>query len=141
MKTREQIINSTEDLKEIMSKGEQRFSKMDTPEYPKDYEERELYKEYSTVIRSEFPALRGEHHRQHGGLLPDFGCDTANSTYLEVLAALDYAEDIMSMNCDDYSYNDHDKDFDNIRNSLLNRINAGIKSSAVTWQKRKEETA
>ena len=130
------LIKTKEDLKQAVSEAEAKFATQPTPQYPKDYRDRELYGLFNTVLSKEMSNIRFQHQHKHGGILPDFGCDAANSTYLEVLAALDYAEDIMSFNCDDYAYEDLDKPFAEIRAVLEQRIARGVISAKMQWAKR-----
>ena len=131
-----EVIKSQQDLKQAVSEAEAKFATMPTPQYPEDYRDRELYGLFSTVLSKEMANIRFQHQHTHGGILPDFGCDAANSNYLEVLAALDYAEDIMSFNCDDYVYEDVDKPFAKIREVLEQRIARGVISAKLQWDKR-----
>ena len=131
-----QVIGSQQDLKQAVSEAEAKFATMPTPQYPEDYRDRELYGLFNTVLSKEMANIRFQHQHKHGGILPDFGCDAANSNYLEVLAALDYAEDIMSFNCDDYAYEDLDKPFAKIRAVLEKRIVNGVRSAKTQWDKR-----
>ena len=131
-----EVIKSQQDLKQAVSEAEAKFATMPTPQYPKDYRDRELYGLFSTVLSKEMANIRFQHQHKHGSILPDFGCDAANSNYLEVLAALDYAEDIMSFNCDDYAYEDVDKPFAKIREVLEQRIARGVISAKIKWDKR-----
>lgn len=131
------IIKNAEDLKQAVAQAEARFAHQPTPQYPEDYTQRELYQQFKGAMR-EMAIIRSQHLLTHGGIMPDFGCDTAVSTYLEVLAALDYAEDIMSFNCDDYAYDNVDRPFAKIRRVLEARITAGVEDARKTWAKREE---
>lgn len=97
------------------------------PHYLEDYRDRTLYKQFYDTINREMLTTRHQHHHTHPGVITDAKSDTAVSTYLEVLAALDYCEDIMSLNCDDYVSYELDKRFAVLRKSMQKRIDAGAK--------------
>lgn len=135
------LIKSPEDLKQLVEEAEDKFARQPTPQYPQDYTKRDLYQQFKISIENHCQTIRAQHQHTHGAILPDFGCDAANSTYLEVLAALDYAEDIMSFNCDDYAYDNVDKPFAKIREVLEARITSGVKSAETHWTQRKKVEA
>ena len=90
--------------------------------YPRDYTDRQLYKQMYDKAQSHIMGIQQSMLKKFGGKLPDSGCDAYNSRYLAVLAALDIAEDICEMNCDDYAYENLDLKFNKIRKVMNERI-------------------
>jgi|LUMM01.1.fsa_nt_gb hypothetical protein len=102
--------------------------------YTKDYTQREFYKTLKDNIEYNVTAETQKLGPQ-GGLVPDFGCDKVNLPYLITLALIDQAEDFCSFNCDDYAYDDLDKDFAHIREVMNKRILANVESANRQYSK------
>jgi len=127
-------IKTAEQLKQFTEQEKKKFADMVKPSYPTDYRERELYKQFKTEIESATQLVRNTHHSQQiSPMVPDFGCDTANATYLQVLALLDECDSICGFNCDDYPYENLGEAFEKIRNTMKKRIDAGLQSTEKQW--------